>query len=98
MTLEIQTLGGLAIRRDNQPMPTLAPRKAEALLVYLACTGRAQPREALAELLWNERSQEQALTNLRKAIVTLRRELAPYLAISRQAVWGKPATSVRPER
>lgn len=84
--LEIDTLGGLAIRRDGHPISTLAPRKAEALLIYLACTGRAHAREVLAELLWDERSQEQALTNLRKAIAGLRRELAPYLAITRRTV------------
>jgi DNA-binding SARP family transcriptional activator len=93
--LEIATLGGLTIRRDGQNVTTLASRKAEALLLYLACTGRAHAREVLAELLWDERSQEQALTNLRKAIAVLRRELAPYLHITRQAIGLNASASVQ---
>jgi DNA-binding SARP family transcriptional activator len=58
--LEIYTLGGLRLLWDDEPIPDLGSRKAEALLVYLACTGRAQSREVLADLLWDDRSQSQA--------------------------------------
>ena len=53
--LEISTLGGLSIRLAGEPVTALKTRKVEALLVYLACTGRTHPREALAELFWEER-------------------------------------------
>lgn len=51
-------------------------RKVEALLVYLACTGRTYPREQLAELLWDDRAQAQSLTNLRATLPRLN-ELDP---------------------
>ncbi|HSM57660.1 MAG TPA: hypothetical protein VK879_16020 [Candidatus Sulfomarinibacteraceae bacterium] len=49
--LRLKTLGGLAIKRNGQVIAGLPLRKAEALLVYLACNPRVHPREALAELL-----------------------------------------------
>ena len=48
--LEIVTFGGLQIRQGARPIVDLGARKAEALLVYLACSRRAQPRELLADL------------------------------------------------
>jgi DNA-binding SARP family transcriptional activator len=75
--LQIDTLGGLSIwvaktRGGSAPEPEqrlhFDARSAEALLVYLAGQARPLAREPLAELLWPERSQEQALTNLRGAV------------------------------
>jgi len=88
--LEIRTLGGLAIKRNGQPVSGFASRKVEALLVYLACTRRAFPREVLAELLWEERSQAQALANLRVALTSLRQSVGPFITISRQMVGINP--------
>jgi hypothetical protein len=62
--LLISTLGRLSIERDGQPVTGLASRKAEALLVYLACNRRSHPREVLADLLWDGRTQSQALASL----------------------------------
>ena len=41
--LTISTLGELSILLDGDPVTGLASRKAEALLVYLACTDRPRP-------------------------------------------------------
>src|SRR5262245_33942360 len=84
--LEISLLGRLVMQRAGLPVTTLVSRKAEALLVYLACTGRPHSREVLADLFWDERSQSQALANLRVLLSSLRRVLGPYLTISRQTV------------
>jgi DNA-binding SARP family transcriptional activator len=84
--LEVTTLGRLLIQRDGEPVTELVTRKAEALLVYLICTGRAHPREVLAELLWEERSPERALGNLRVALTSLRKHVGPYLTIQRGTV------------
>ncbi|MFW6097768.1 MAG: ATP-binding protein [Chloroflexota bacterium] len=81
--LRIETLGGLAIERDGAAVDDLASSKAEALLVYLACTGREHPREVLAELLWDDRSQRQALANLRVVLSSLRKEVGPFVSITR---------------
>lgn len=51
--------------------------KAEALLYYLAVTGRAHSRASLAALLWSQGEEKQARRNLRHALYTLRRGLEP---------------------
>lgn len=88
--LEISTLGGLSIQYDGKPFTALVTHKVEALLVYLACTGRAHPRDVLAELLWEERSQAQALSNLRVALSNLRKCLPNHLDIRRDVVGIHP--------
>ncbi len=85
-TVRIFTLGGLRIEQDGKTLPPFAARKEEALLVYLAATQQAHPREVLADLLWDERTQSQALANLRVVLSGLRQRLAPYLTITRQMV------------
>lgn len=84
--LEISTLGGLSIFCEGKPVAGLASRKADALLVYLACTRRPHPREVLADLLWDERSQTRALSNLRVVLSSIRKHLGAYVSISRDSV------------
>lgn len=102
--LQIDTLGGLTIQLVNgqsAPGAEVAQslhfdaRTAAALLVYLGCEARPQSRETLAELLWPERSQEQALANLRSCIHRLRGQLAAYLAITRQTIAFAPDALVQ---
>lgn len=81
--LEIYTLGGLRFLLDGDDFKSLDTRKVEALAVYLAATRRPQPREVLADLLWDDRSQSRALSNLRVALTNLRKHLGPYFAITR---------------
>jgi predicted ATPase/DNA-binding SARP family transcriptional activator len=102
--LQIDTLGGLTIQLGKtagasgaeaaQPLHFDA-RSAEALLVYLACHARPLARDTLAELLWPERSQAQALANLRSCIHRLRLQLASYLATTRQTVAFAPDASIQ---
>ena len=73
--LEIHLFGGLFIYRDGQPI-TLNSRKSEAMLAYLVCNWRAHPREALADLLFDEGEQQKVMANLRVALNALRQELA----------------------
>ena len=89
--LEITTLGGLSIQCDGQPLTQLHSRKAEALLVYLAVTARPQPREVLADLLWEEFSQKRAMNNLRVVLSNLRKHLGDHLLISRDTAAINPA-------
>jgi hypothetical protein len=88
--LEIRTLGGLSIKREGEPVTGFASRKVEALLVYLACTGRTHSREVLAELLWEERTPERAMANLRVALTCLRRKVGAYITITRDSVAMNP--------
>lgn len=84
--LELFTLGGLSLKLGGEAVSGLASRKAEALLVYLASTQRPHSRDALADLLWDERSQAQAQNNLRVLLSSLRQRLGPHLLITRQTV------------
>ncbi len=93
--LEIDALGGLVIRRGGIPITDFAARKEAALLVYLACTGHTYSREVLADLFWDERSQGQALSNLRVVLSGLRQRLGSYLVITRQTVGLNPAYDCR---
>ncbi|MBN1200539.1 MAG: protein kinase [Anaerolineae bacterium] len=92
--LQIQTLGGLAIECDGQPVTGFDSRKVQALLVYLACTGRTHPREVLAEMLWEERGQAQSLANLRVALTSLRQTVGPFVSITRETVSIDPTSDV----
>lgn len=82
--LDICTLGGLAVLRGGTPIDRFDQRKVPALLVYLACTDRPQPREVLAELFWEDRSQSQSLANLRVALSNLRKTVGPFVTIDRE--------------
>ncbi len=84
-TLTVHTLGGLAIRLDDAE-PHFATRSMPALFVYLACARRPVARDVLAELIWPDRSQEQARTNLRTAVHRLRLDLDPYLQVTRHTI------------
>lgn len=105
-TLAIYSLGGVAIELRHPPnagAPATNPshrrlhfrtRTMEALLIYLASQGRPLGREILAELLWPERTQEQARTNLRVAIHRLREQIDPYLLVTRQSVAINPDSEI----
>lgn len=84
--LEIETLGGLTLRWDGKPVEGLASRKAAALLVYAAHTHRSHPRQALATLLWDDRAEERALSNLSVVLSSLRKALPGYLEVTRSEV------------
>jgi len=81
--LEIHTLGGLRILLNDQPITDFDQKKIPALLVYLACTCRTVPRELLAEMLWEDRTQSQSLANLRTALTGLRQAVGPFVSITR---------------
>ena len=71
-SLEIYALGALNINRNGTRLTRFKARKMEALLAYLAYTGQGQSREFLGELLWDDRTQEQSLANLRLLLHRLR--------------------------
>ncbi len=89
-SLKILLLGGLTIEKNGKPVVGLASRKAQALLAYLVYTERPYAREPLADLLWDDRTQKQALGNLRVLLSSLRKQLAPYILITRHTVAFNP--------
>ncbi len=92
--LRLFTLGNLRFLRGDEPLDRFETRKADALLVYLACNRRIHPRELLADLLWDERSQVQAMSNLRVVLTSLRKNLEAYLVITRESVALNPETQI----
>lgn len=90
--LRIETLGGLRISLGDSAGPSFVSRKVDALLIYLACTQREHPRETLAELLWDDLSQERTMGNLRTALSDLQKHLAPYLIVTRYSAGVAPDT------
>jgi hypothetical protein len=73
--LRVSVLGGLDVAVGGLPLVGLASAKARALLAYLAVTGAAHSRSALAGLLWSDLPEETARTNLRLVLTKLRRAL-----------------------
>ncbi len=87
-------MGGVRIVRNGEEVRGLNYRKAIALLIYLLSTGQPQPRVVLADLLWDERSQSQALTNLRGVLTVLRSTMGENLSFSRDSVSVNPSARV----
>ncbi|MFN8491609.1 MAG: tetratricopeptide repeat protein [Caldilineaceae bacterium] len=81
--LELKLLGSPQILLNGRPVNGLSLVKSQALLFYLALSGRPQSRLALAGLLWPDKREADALANLRLAVYHLRTALPAYLAITR---------------
>ena len=84
--LTIRLFGVISIELGGVPVTGLGTRKADALLVYLVSQKRPFPREVLADLLWDDRPQDQALANLRSLLSGLKKQLKPFLIITRYTI------------
>ncbi|MEZ4593705.1 MAG: BTAD domain-containing putative transcriptional regulator [Chloroflexota bacterium] len=84
--LTISLLGGVTIVLDGTAVSNFASRKADALLVYLACNPRPHPRETLATLLWPDNDQTRALANLSVILTSLRKQLGEFVLADRHTV------------
>jgi DNA-binding SARP family transcriptional activator/predicted ATPase len=73
-TLVIRALGSPVVETDGVPLQ-VDTRKAIALLVYLAVTGRPQSRDRLTGMLWPEYDQERARAALRRTLSALKKAL-----------------------
>jgi len=93
-TLGMYFLGSFQISLDDQNMTAmLRTEKERALLTYLAVeSDHAHRRETLAEFLWPERPEGVARTNLRQALLGVRRAIGdrdsstPYLQVDDEMV------------
>ncbi|MFN8487601.1 MAG: BREX system ATP-binding domain-containing protein [Caldilineaceae bacterium] len=94
-TLRIQLLGGFQLLYADQPVEGLQQARLQSLLAYLLFQRHAaQPRQHLAFLLWPDSSEAQALTNLRKQLLFLRRMLPDpdhFLRVDAKIVQWNPA-------
>ncbi len=89
--LQILLLGTPQIILDGKPIRELTSAKSQALLYYLAVSGRPEARLTLAGLLWPEKSDQEARTNLRQAVRQLRQfigdaDAGGYLVTTRETL------------
>jgi WD40 repeat protein/serine/threonine protein kinase/DNA-binding SARP family transcriptional activator len=85
--LKIYLFGKPTFHLDNAPNPIITSRKALALLIYLVTTKKEHPREVLAEMLWEGRSQTQSMANLRVLLTRLRQSVGSFLKVTRESVF-----------
>jgi predicted ATPase/DNA-binding SARP family transcriptional activator len=83
--LRLTLLGGLHLTLGEAPLTGFVSSKVQALLCFLAVTGRSCTRSELAGLLWADMAESQAASNLRKALSNLNQIAGPHLTITRQA-------------
>jgi predicted ATPase/DNA-binding SARP family transcriptional activator len=84
--LELTFLGMLDVHIDGRPANGFRSIKAQALLCYLAVSGRMHSRSALSGLLWGDTPEEQARASLRQALSNLTELCAGCLTITRQTI------------
>jgi len=91
----VRLLGAPALHPcAGAPVELLAERRNQ-LLVYLACSGRWTTRDELAELLWPERSQSAARSNLRNVVMQIRRGAIEGFEARADALRWQIATDVQ---
>ncbi|MDX1575839.1 MAG: winged helix-turn-helix domain-containing protein, partial [Kiloniellales bacterium] len=82
-SLKLQLLGPFRAQSGAGEALSIASKKGQALLAYLALTaGQHHSRDKLAMLLWSDRPDDRARHSLRQCVLTLRKGL------------GEPADSV----
>lgn len=85
--LKLYLFGSPRLMRDDDPIH-IRRRRGFALLIYLAMTQRPHSREALANLLWSEYGQGDALANLRRELARLRKDVgADLIKADRKQIW-----------
>ena len=85
-SLKISLLGRFELEHRGQILAGLGTKRAEALLIYLACHKQPQPREILSDLLWPEYDQASARKNFNNTLYRVRQALSDYVDSTRQAV------------
>lgn len=84
--LQLTLFGSPEVRLHGQPVTGFRTSKAQALLYYLAVTGRPHTRATLAGLLWGDQPEDAARASLSKCLSSLRDLLGDAVLIERQTV------------
>ena len=95
--LTFSLLGQATVAEDGVPLDQFRSQREVALLIYLAHTGQVQPRDFMAELLWNGRSTKQALSNLRTVLARLRKQVGDTFIATRTSVSLAPKSGLPPD-
>jgi predicted ATPase/DNA-binding SARP family transcriptional activator len=92
--LQVKLFGSVTFLLNGQPVQNVPTRAAQALLVYLLHQPHPVERERLIDMFYQASTPKQAAANLRSTLSRLRKELAPFLVITRQAVGIAPDAHV----
>ncbi len=84
--LELTLFGAPEVRRQSRLVTGFRSNKAQALLYYLAVTGRPQTRATLVGLLWGDQPEAAARASLSKCLSNLHELLGEAVLIERQTV------------
>ncbi len=84
--LDVKLLGTVTFLLNGQPVTSVPTRAAQALLIYLLHQPHPVERERLMDLFYQASTPSQAAANLRSTLSRLRKELDPFLAVTRQTV------------
>ena len=84
--LQLTLFGSPAVLRHDQSVTSFRSSKAQALLYYLAVTGRPHTRPTLAGLFWGDQPEAAARTSLSKCLSNLRELVGDALLVDRQTV------------
>jgi TolB-like protein/DNA-binding SARP family transcriptional activator len=71
--LKLNLLGRFEARLPSDEIVSLPTRKTETLLTYLALVPGPHSRDHLANLLWSDRSEQQARNSLRQALNAIKK-------------------------
>ncbi len=84
--LRLFILGPLQIQLGEEDLGKRVSAKGRALLAYLALTGHAHSRSALAGLLWGESPEKDARRNLRVELSKLRRVVGDWVTATHETL------------
>lgn len=84
--LTLTFLGAPRVSRNDHSLNKIITGKHLALLIYLATTNQTHTRDVIADLLWSDMANSQALKNLRDVVADLRKVLGDYVEITRQTL------------
>lgn len=84
--LYIQTVPDLRLYLGDSAVTGLVNTKGGAIAVYLAMSGGAAPRARIANLLWSDLADDDALNNLRFTLSKLRRQLPGAIVATRHDI------------
>ncbi|MEZ4678472.1 MAG: BTAD domain-containing putative transcriptional regulator [Caldilineaceae bacterium] len=84
--LKVTLFGSPTLSIDGQRVTGFRSSKAQALLYYLAVTGRPHTRSMLAGLFWGDQPEAAARTSLSKCLSNLRDLVGETVLVDRQTV------------
>lgn len=80
--LSFTLLGRTELRKEDTIVRGFRSQKELAILIYLAQTGQTHRRDTLADLLWDNGSTKQALSNVRTAVARLQTYIGDALVVT----------------